>query len=372
MKVILIDDEILALNYLENQLAKIAAVEVLGKYSDPFEGKEKLLQEEVDVAFLDINLPEINGIELAEQILEIKPNIHVVFVSAYDDHAIKAFELNALDYLLKPVGAERLTKTLNRIQDRVLESANIPQRLQPIHMKLFRQLSVESFAPMRWRTAKAQELFLYLVQHRGQLVRKSALAELLWPEYEPGRAYPQLYTAIYHIRKKLKPFGKHFKILSTTDGYVLSMENVLLDVEELENYIHTGPPVTAETIDAYVKRVLLYTGDYLQEYEYWWAESERQRLKMLWLSASLQIAEWYSLNRQLEKAVAMYNEICARHPIAEEVHFALMKLFADSNNYGAVHRQYRILADALQEELNEQPSPYITEWYHKLSCEYKV
>ena len=67
---------------------------------------------------------------------------------------------------------------------------------------------------------------------RGQLVRKAALIDMLWPEFDMDKAYPQLYTAIYHIRKTLEPYNSRFQITNTREGYVLNMEDVELDTLE--------------------------------------------------------------------------------------------------------------------------------------------
>ncbi|WP_019535749.1 response regulator [Paenibacillus ginsengihumi] len=369
MKVILIDDEHLALSYLEHQLLKIADVEIVGKFVNPFEGKDAIIQRDVDVVFLDINLPEISGIELAELLLESKPYLNIVFVTAYDDYAVQAFELNALDYVLKPVGIERLSKTIRRIQERTGSVPSGSANVRPLKLNMFQHFSMETddllWTPMRWRTSRAQELFLYFLQHRGQHVRKTALIDLLWPEYEPNKSFSQLYTAVYHIRKTLEPYAPHFKLMNMTDGYMLVLKNVTLDVEVWESFVQSGLPVTAETIQEYEKIMAIYTGEYLQEFDYWWAESERHRLKLLWLRISFQMAEWYLASNDQEKAIEKYLDICFRHPQAEEAHFALMKLYASTNNHLSVHRQYRLLTTILNEELNEQPSPYITDWYRK-------
>ncbi|MNJ46510.1 Bacterial transcriptional activator domain protein [compost metagenome] len=149
------------------------------------------------------------------------------------------------------------------------------------------------------------------------------------------------------------------------DGYILNLHNVLLDVGEWESYIESSPPITKGTINDYVKVMKVYKEDYLKEYDYWWAESERQRLKVLWLRASFRMAEWYLASNQQIKATEKYLEICHQHPIAEEAHFALMKIFASTQNSLAVHRQYRLLSSILFDEFNEQPSTYISEWYHQ-------
>ncbi|RJE87479.1 response regulator [Paenibacillus sp. 1011MAR3C5] len=370
MRVILIDDERLALDYMAYQLADLPKLEIIGKHTDPHKGKEHIIQSDVDIVFLDIHLPEISGLELAEQLLEKKPYLSIVFVTAYNDYAVRAFELDALDYIVKPVLKERLLKTINRLKER-RESAGDERRQEScIRMKLFRQAEIGSgshpYELMHWRTAKAQELFLYLLLHRKELVRKSTLIDLLWPEAEDSeKVYAQLYTTVYHVRKGLSGLGRHFELMNATDGYRLDVVDVGFDVEEWESAVSLDQPLKAETIDRYTAAMELYSGDFLQEYDYWWAEAERERLRQLWLRASLRIAEWYESNGQSDQAILRYLEIGLRQPVAEEAHFGLMKLFAAQRNHAAVHRQYRVLEHTLQAQLNEQPSPYIAEWYNK-------
>jgi len=168
---------------------------------------------------------------LAEQFLEVKPQLQIVFITTYERYAIKAFKLNALDYVLKPVGKQRLQNTMKRIQSRMEEHAAVSlQNSDNLKMSLFQQVTLVDGGQeisLRWRTAKVQQLFLYLVQHRGTAVHKTAIIELLWPELEPEKAYHQLYTATYQIRKTLAPFGEHFQINNTSDGYLLRLTNHL-------------------------------------------------------------------------------------------------------------------------------------------------
>ncbi|AZK46941.1 response regulator [Paenibacillus lentus] len=377
MKVILLDDDIIALDYLEHQLMQIPEIEIVGKFSDPDLGKKEILNQSIDLAFLDIQLPKIDGIQLAEEILQVKPDLKIVFVTGYESYAVRAFELNALDYLLKPVKLERLMNTIQRIDRSHTEFDldRLAQKNQSLQIKMLGHfqmiLKEKQLPPLRWRTTRAQELFLYMLQCRGQFIRKSTLIELLWPEYEPNRAYSLLYTIIYHIRKTLEQFEDYFSLTNSVDGYVLNLNNVLLDVEEWENFMMSSLPLKNTTIADYVNMMKLFKDDYLKEYDYWWAESERQRLKMLWLRTSFRMAEWYMSNHQQSKAVEKYLEICHQHPIAEEAHFALMKIFASNKNSLAVHRQYRLLVAILLEEFNEQPSTYITDWYDNWKIEHE-
>ncbi|REK71180.1 response regulator [Paenibacillus paeoniae] len=371
MRVILIDDERLALDYMVYQLADLPEIEIIGKHIDPLKGKEQIFQSDVDIVFLDIHLPEISGLELAGQILEKKPYLSIVFVTAYDDYAVKAFELDALDYIVKPVMKSRLLKTINRLKERRESVGDERRQASSIRIKLFRQAEIGTgslpYELMHWRTAKAQELFLYLLLHRRELVRKATLIDLLWPDLEDSeKVYAQLYTTVYHVRKGLSRLGRHFELMNAADGYRLNVVDAQFDVEEWENAISLDRPLTAETIDRYAAAMELYGGDFLQEYDYWWAEAERERLRQLWLRASLRIAECYEGFGQTDQAILRYLEIGLRQPVAEEAHFGLMKLYASQRNLAAVHRQYRVLEQTLQMQMHELPSPYITEWYTQL------
>ncbi|GAB6926864.1 response regulator [Paenibacillus sp. JCM 10914] len=375
MKVILVDDEPLALKYLEQQLLKLDTIPIdcIGTYSSPYEGRQAILHQDVDIVFLDISLPELNGIELAEQLLEQKPQLGIVFVTGHQEYAVTAFELNAVDYIVKPVQLDRLAKTMERLRGRItVKPETQAAGHRKIHMTMFRQVMVQlheggQYTLLHWRTARAQETFIYLLQHRGHLVRKYALIDMLWPDYDMDKAFPQLYTAIYHIRKTLEPYGHRFQITNTTEGYILNVENVVLDIEDWERWFTTNTTIMPSNIDRHHEVMKLYTGDYLQEYDYWWAEGERQRYKELWLAASLAIAEWYVQQKRLDEALLCYSSIQRNHPLEEKAYYALMTIYSGMDNRSQVHRHYHLLADALMNEMGESPSSYITSWYDEWS-----
>lgn len=112
MKAIIIDDERLARQELKNLLAAYKEIEIIAECSDAIQAKEKINELKPDVIFCDIQMPGKTGLELVEEISGV---VDVVFITAHDDHAIKAFELNAFDYLLKPVQPQRLAETIKKL-----------------------------------------------------------------------------------------------------------------------------------------------------------------------------------------------------------------------------------------------------------------
>lgn len=121
MKTILIDDEPLAIGRLKRLLGKFEDFEVIAEAKNGQEGLEKITQLKPDVIFLDIEMPEMTGFEMLTQ-LDFMPL--VVFATAYDQYAIRAFEENSIDYLLKPIETERLEKTIEKLRKLKANSGN--------------------------------------------------------------------------------------------------------------------------------------------------------------------------------------------------------------------------------------------------------
>ncbi|EPR66185.1 LytR/AlgR family response regulator transcription factor [Cyclobacterium qasimii] len=118
MRVLVVDDERLARKELISLLSQNDNIEILGEAPNVDEAKEKIESLQPDVVFLDIQMPEKTGFDLLEE-LDYVPL--VVFITAYDEFALQAFQVNALDYLLKPIEPERLTETLKKLEKKLEE-----------------------------------------------------------------------------------------------------------------------------------------------------------------------------------------------------------------------------------------------------------
>jgi two-component system response regulator LytT len=120
LRVIVVDDEQLARDELCYQLEQLDDVEIVAQAGNGLEALAATEQHEPDLVFLDIQMPGLNGFEVARRLLE-RPERSpaLIFVTAFDEHAIQAFEVNAVDYLLKPVDADRLEQALARARRRV-------------------------------------------------------------------------------------------------------------------------------------------------------------------------------------------------------------------------------------------------------------
>lgn len=119
LKAMLVDDEKWALSELAEVLRE--RVEIVGAFDDPITAIEKLPVLEPDVVFLDVVMPEMDGFQAATQIIACRPEVSLIFVTAYSRYAIKAFEVEAVDYVLKPFEPTRVLQALQRVECRVMQ-----------------------------------------------------------------------------------------------------------------------------------------------------------------------------------------------------------------------------------------------------------
>lgn len=126
MKAIIVDDERLARNELKRLLAEFPEIEIIEECNSAEAAIIAVDKLKPDVVFLDIHMPGKDGFGVLEE-LDYVP--HIVFITAYDEYAIKAFEVNALDYLLKPIEAERLKEAVNKVKAELVEPVEISEKL---------------------------------------------------------------------------------------------------------------------------------------------------------------------------------------------------------------------------------------------------
>jgi len=132
LRAVLVDDEQLARDELGFLLGQVGGIEVVGQADNGFEALTAIDRLQPDVVFLDVQMPGLNGFEVARRMLEKQVPSHIIFVTAYDQHAIEAFEVNAVDYLLKPVDPTRLAVSVQRAQRRVTSDRPLNDQLEKI------------------------------------------------------------------------------------------------------------------------------------------------------------------------------------------------------------------------------------------------
>ncbi|MBE1556630.1 response regulator [Sporosarcina limicola] len=340
MKVLLVDDEQLAIDVLEILLGKLEGIEIVGKYTDPQIAFQELGKVEVDALFLDMEMGGIHGLQFAEKLMTSFPCIDVVFVTAYPQFAMEAFEVNAIDYLLKPVNIERLTKAVSKIRERKKLYEGMKQKLEVEECPLFIRsmgafhLLDSSLNEVKWRTKKSKELFAYLWHHRGDAIHRARIIEDLWPGLPDDRAATLLHTTVYQVRKKIKEMGINNPIKLMNEQYMLNVD-VPSDYGLLKEILQS----TQKTEKNIEKIMGLYQGHYVEEEDYHWALHEQSTLKRFLLnyfeeyisSEKKNKDSFYMIEHCLDKMIEL-------EPYSENYIILLLR------HYGETHNKQRMVA----------------------------
>ncbi len=169
IRTILVDDEKLAIQGMELRLAKFPDVEIIDTCANGREAIRKIKTEKPDLVFLDIQMPGFDGFSVVKGVMEIEPPLFV-FVTAYQEHAVRAFEANAVNYLLKPVDEDKLADTLERVRVRLAEKRSVEEaeKLKTVLAEVAPD-AMEAMPDEAEPTARYEKLIN--IKDRGQIFR---------------------------------------------------------------------------------------------------------------------------------------------------------------------------------------------------------
>ncbi|WP_264990087.1 DNA-binding response regulator [Lysinibacillus piscis] len=232
LKAIIVDDEVLAIHLLESMLKTSNMINVLATFTNPKEALKCIDVLKPDILFLDIEMAEMTGIELASKIESLSHKMDVIFVTAYEHYALEAFDVQATDYILKPIDRNRLFKTIERLYKRrnpapsIQFSENVlPNEdaiiINTLHFHIYSgKVSIDD--TVLALSNKEFQILLFLAQNSEQAFPASELYQLIWDEESIGQTQ-SLRVHISNLRKKLDAIPEQpAKIVMTRgSGYQL-------------------------------------------------------------------------------------------------------------------------------------------------------
>ena len=247
MKVLLVDDEELQLKRLYNSCEKCLPTSEFLKYTNPVlafeENKEN---NKIDLAFLDIEMPGLNGIQLAKKLKSVNPTIKIVFVTAYDNYAFEAYKIHASGYISKPVREEKIQEELNELGN-VAELA----KTKKLQVKCFGNFEVfYNGSPIKFAYQKSKEVFAYLIDREGSVINANELNAVMWEE--DHKSY--LRNLLADIKSTLKSIDCEDVFVKRHNGYSIDVNKVDCDAYEYKN---DNP-----------NAIRMYRGEYMIQYSW--------------------------------------------------------------------------------------------------------
>lgn len=206
MNIICVDDEEIILNYIVSICEELPEIDKTNGFSDPIKALDWLKDNKIDIALLDIDMPKLNGIQLAVRIKDLYPDVKIIFLTGYSQYAIEAFEIHANGYLLKPVNKERLANEIAHMSENVKFP---PSPIPHIFVRTFDNFDVYiDGVPIKFSRSKSKELFAYLVNKCGSYVSRVSAFTALYEDKPYDRTMQKQFDVIVRsLKETLKSNG---------------------------------------------------------------------------------------------------------------------------------------------------------------------
>lgn len=367
------DDEPLALVNMEKKLKEFNSIEVIKSFTNV----KDLLAEgpslDFQVAFLDIEMPGMNGLEIARVLKEWNKNIHIVFVTAYRDYAVQAFEINSLDYLLKPISKARLETTINRIQ----ELLHLEEKSTPTLIKN-KSLTIQCFGgfvvlhddkTIHWRTVKTKELFAFLFSNLNSHVPRDTVIDALWAETDYKKARVQLHTTVSYLRTTLSTLG-YLEVIQYANGcYILQLENFQCDAHILEHILNNKMETGKLDIEKAEALIQNYQGQYMATLDYPWVTSKANFMNNQFSLLLHDLVEHYTAIHDVKKREHILLLTLEHNPYSDRNIQQLIKHYIDVDNRASAIKVYNTFKSTLVADLGILPEHETTELFNAISLE---
>jgi two-component system LytT family response regulator len=367
IKAMVVDDEVLTAEHICRLLGN-CHVEVSGCYSNPVEALNKVNVLKPDVLFLDIEMPEMSGLELAERVQGIGYEGEIVFITAYNQYAIDAFTVNALDYLLKPIMAQEINRAVTRVKKRRVAALDETAKKgsHKIRISLFGNVSlcvgVETKS-IRWMTAKCAEVFAFMILKAGKMeVSKWRLIEAIWPDKNKEKADINLRSTISRLNKTLRENAVGISLVSTGNGYQLNSTDIELEVDafKLEKLVLDSIGINSGNVEYYHNVILSYSDMLLEEFSGEWCNALRVNYHRYFISVAKKLVKHYEkINTEPLKILNIVELLIKYEPYDEDIREAALRLYYKLGGKPDVEKYYKEYQDFLKKELGIEPGEII-------------
>lgn len=362
-RAMIVEDEKPILDLMKYIIGQDPHYTIVGAYTNPLEALADLPTLQVDVAFLDVEMPRMNGLDLAQKINELSAYTKIVFTTAYKHYALDAFNVYAFHYLLKPVtpmAMERVTKRLIE-QLRPVDTDNHVRKKASIQCFGGFEVRDPEGSIIRWRTKKTEELFAYFLCHPRRDISKWELVDLLWGEMDEERATHNLHTTVYRLKKILKEQQLGMDINKTSEGYMLEPREMTYDVWAfLQNSSRAGG--TLKEAEQEEKLYHLYKGSLLERKDYIWKTPLEERFAKQYTTLVQGLIERDLARGDWQKAEQRADTYLSMYPLQEEMNQLLLEIYVHNNQIGKVAKHYEKFAAAYRQEVGVEPPANMRKW----------
>lgn len=372
MKVMLIDDEKPGLEEIAHLLGKYPDLEITGAFNNPLQAVEAIEKIKPDGLFLDIDMPYMNGLELALRIQAQCPGIIIIFVTAYSKFALDAFKAYPLDYILKPIKEARLEAAIEHMRKQyfLMHPHNLAgvDGLKITCFTRFKLTLPGGCEEIKWGTRRVRELFLYLVDRCGRPATRSELLNTLFAGQEEKKAANNLYVTTYKLRSLMDNLDPARRFMRLGDDYALELTPGVCDYTDFMSFATQNAIITNRNAVAAARALNLNQGGYLEDEDRPWAAETASFCEVEYERLALGLAAFYFSTGRIMEAENTLSRLLMRNPFSEEAYTALLAIYMRCGNDQAYTACYTDYARMLMKELGEKPAPEYARHYSKIQA----
>lgn len=365
---IIVDDEKPAIDVLKLLLEKTGQICVVESFMNATDALSNLKSLKPDVAFLDIEMPEMSGLEFAEKIIEEDVDIEIIFVTAYDKFALEAFQVNAIDYILKPLSEDDILRVITKLE----KVRSLQTSVRAVSDKgciycfgRFQVYGVGCEKSIRWRTSKAEELLAFFVTNLNTEVSKWVVTDALWPECEPEKLNVNLHTTIYQVKKSLLAANIKFDFSYMNGKYKLELPGIYIDVAEFEMGTNVDHFLTEESIEKQKKALSLYKGDYLAENGYSWSQNVANLYLIQYRRLVSKLSKYYLSRNDYISAEKILQEALNKEPLDDDFNVMMLELYFKKSNKASLVKHYNKIKELYAAELGITPNATMQDLFYR-------
>lgn len=358
LRVTVIDDEAPAIEEIKYFLKDYEA-DVISTYMDPQKALENILTDHPDVVFSDMEMPWMNGVELALKIQSILEQVIIIFITAYSQYAIEAFKAHPLDYLLKPISRTAFDHTMQHVR----KQFNLIWRYQDEYEK--ESVSAQDYMLncfgkfeivnqdkqiMKFPTRKTKELLSYMICKSGTQIYRDEVIAVFFGEAEFSKALNNYYVTLCRLRSTIAGFGLGRDKILIKENCSIQIADGVCDFIDFMRFAKENKVVDEACIHQAEKFIERYTGELFSDIDREWTNEAREWLEIQMEELIHKTALYYRKLSMFQEAEKLLEKLIEINPQSVNGYEALLDLYIGMNNKDEYKMTYKKYLKLMKEE----------------------
>ena len=367
IRIMLIDDEKPAIDELIFFLKDYSMNEIR-TYSNPALALKEIAEFHPHIIFVDIDMPQMSGLEFAEKIREFNDEISIIFVTAYSQYALEAYKVHPEDYFLKPINEVYFHKTMRRILQKLQASIDTEKKENNVRVQCFGKFEVYdgNGEQIKFATKKTRELFAYFLTKVDRVIYRDELLFQLFPGTNPEKALNNFYVSLHRLRKGLEQSNITKEDITITENGITYIREGVCPYVDLCRLVTKTKLQEEQWLSMVQSRLEEYSNDLFPNLDFEWLDEEKKWLEVQVEALLLKLSLIYEQGEDYTNSEQILLRLLDINPDSTEAHEALLNLYQLTNNKSSYRGLYKKYVRLMEAEYGGSIEMGYVEFYRKI------